>query len=107
MTNTIKLIITDAPPPSGTEDRLGGKTHGDIRRAVARATLDVSADEFATQLEAVISVVQTIAGRLKTQVAEYSADEITIGLAVSGEGSIGVATAGVEASIQVSLKRRT
>jgi hypothetical protein len=106
VSDTVRLIVAEASQTTGTEDRLGGATHGVISRILGRAALDVSVEQFAAQLETVVSAVQAIAARLKAGVAEYSAEEITIGIAISGDGNIGVATAGVEASIQVTLKRR-
>ncbi|MBL0938313.1 MAG: hypothetical protein IBJ03_05435 [Gemmatimonadaceae bacterium] len=106
MSDIVRLIVADALPPVESEDRLGGVTHGVIAKAIAKTALEIPADQFAAQLEVVIGAVQAIAGRVKAEVAEYGVDEITIGIAVTGEGSVGVATAGVEASIEVRLKRR-
>jgi Trypsin-co-occurring domain 1 len=106
MPKSIPLISVSAPPPQPPVDRGGGEPHGVIKRAVAEVARSIPYEDFATQLESVIGSVQAVADRLKADIAEYSAEEITIGLAVSGEGTIGVATVGVEASIQVTLKRR-
>jgi hypothetical protein len=107
MDDHITLILASPRPAADTADRMGGETHGIITKALGKATIDVSAEEFKSQLEKVIGLVQTVAARLKAQVADYTADEITIGLAVSAEGSVGIATAGVEASIHVNLKRHS
>jgi hypothetical protein len=103
--NSLPLIVMSTPPIQAPVDRGGGETHGVISRAVAEVSRSIPYDEFSLQLESVIGSVQAVADRLRANVAEYSAEEITIGLAVSGEGTIGVATVGVEASIQVTLKR--
>jgi hypothetical protein len=108
MTESIKLIVVSPPAPTGERDRLGGQTHGVVSHALAKAAeIDVPTERFASQLQSVIGMVQGVSDRLKDRVGSYSAEEITIGLAISGEGSIGVATAGVEASIEVTLKRRS
>jgi hypothetical protein len=104
MTGKIRLIIEE--PAAAMEDRFGGERHGVISRALGRSALDVPVDRFTSELEAVVSAVQSVTSRLKAGVGEFFVEEVTIALGVSAEGSIGVATAGVEASINVSLKRR-
>ena len=49
---------------------------------------------------------QVEACREKARAAGFEMKSIEIGIAVSAEGSIGVATAGVEASITVTLERK-
>jgi RNase H-fold protein (predicted Holliday junction resolvase) len=100
-------LITIAPPAGApTVDRGGGATHGAVDKVAAKVGNAISYDSFAAQLEKILAQVQSLATRVKAGIGEYSADEIAIGLAVSAEGSIGIATAGIEASIEVTLKRR-
>src|SRR5262245_51644392 len=105
MAHSITLIVPTAAAAAAIQDRGQGEQHGLVGNAVASVTRSIPSEQFAAQMEAVIGQVQAIAARLKSAVAEYSADEIKIGLAVSAEGTIGVATAGMEASIEVTLKR--
>lgn len=105
MPDSITLIVPTAAVAAPIEDRGGGEQHGFISGAVASVTRSIPSEQFAAQMEAVIGQVHAIAERLKGAVGEYSAEEITIGLAVSAEGTIGVATAGMEASIEVKLTR--
>lgn len=106
MSDTIPLIgtvqqATEQPP----DDRETGHLHGFFRRSAAVVTANIPAEQFGEQLEKVMANVQSVAERFKGKMGEYSAEEIKIGLAVSAEGTIGVATAGAEASIEIKLKR--
>lgn len=105
MDSFVTLVVAQAPETAAPSDRLGGETHGIIRSAFGR-TVDIPYERFSDQLEKAIELVQKVAERVKAQVADYAADEISIGLAISAEGSIGIATAGVEASVHVTFKRR-
>ncbi|HEX7152217.1 MAG TPA: CU044_2847 family protein [Thermoanaerobaculia bacterium] len=106
MADSIPLIGLVVPVAEDGGDRFGGQEQGFVEGAAARVVKSISPEQFAAQMEQVIGTVRLVAERLKAGVGDYSTDEITIGLAVSAEGSIGVATAGVEASIQVTLKRK-
>jgi Trypsin-co-occurring domain 1 len=105
MSAAIPLIVLTAPAVDVPVDRGGGEPQGFIKRAVEEVTRAVPYEQFAARLEDIIDKVQAVAHRLKAEVADFVPEEITIGLAVSGEGDIGVATAGVEASIKITFKR--
>jgi Trypsin-co-occurring domain 1 len=102
----IKLIVPGSPTNLSGTDRLGGETHS-LRERIAEwfCEVEMPAEKLSQQLENIMTIVQTVSASLNDQVGQYSADQITIGLAITGEGSIGVATAGVEASIEVTFKR--
>jgi len=106
MADSINLISVGVPVTPAGGDRFGGQEQGFIERAAAGVAKSIPYDQFAVQMEEVIGKVHAVAERLKAEVGEYSADEIKIGLAVSTEGTIGVATVGVEATIEVVLKRK-
>ena len=106
MAEQINLIYLESPDATIPVDRGGGETHGMIKGVVKRVTRAIPYEDFATELEKVMGQVQAAARSLRAEVEGYEADEISIGLAVSGEGDIGVATAGVEASIEVTFKRK-
>jgi hypothetical protein len=106
MSNTITVIRLPIKSVEVAVDRLGGETHGVVASAVNRIAGNIPADAFAAKFTEIIENVRTIAENLKTSVGGYEAEEITIGLAVTAEGNIGIATAGVEASIEVYLRRK-
>ncbi len=107
MAKEIQLITLPSKPPAheGVVDRLGGEQHGVVEKAFQHVTGSVRYEKFATQLGETLRNVRAATEALDVPMGDFEVSEITIGLAVSGEGNIGVATAGVEASIQVRLKR--
>jgi hypothetical protein len=86
-------------------DRKGFEDHGLIPSVVDGVARKIESEQFLRQVEEAVEKVRAIAERIKGRVGEFEADEITIGLAVSGEGSVGVATVGAEASIEITFKR--
>ena len=106
MSGKIRIITVVANESLAQIDRGGGQEHGLVSRAISSAAESVDADKFLAQLDDAIDKVRAIAERVKTSAGEFEVDEITIGLAISGEGSIGIATASAEASIEIALKRR-
>jgi hypothetical protein len=87
------------------QDRAGGQSHGLIPSVVDGVARKIDSEQFLRQVEEAVEKVRAIAERIKGRAGEFEADEITIGLAVSGEGSVGVATVGAEASIEITFKR--
>lgn len=105
--DAITLITLKTPAPGARPvDRGQGEAHGFAKGIAERAAEAVPVQKFSEELDKVIGQVKAIASKVKDGVADYSADEIKIGLAVTAEGSIGVATVGVEATIEVTLKKR-
>ena len=87
------------------QDRGGDPSRSFIPTMVDGVARKIDSEQFLRQVEEVVEKVQAIAERIKGRAGEFEADEITIGLAVSGEGSIGVATVGTEASIEITFRR--
>jgi hypothetical protein len=87
-------------------DRAGGKEHGmkEFIQRKANETIEIDVDELKSNIEETIS---KIAGTLhdvgQTVSDNWKLDGISIGLSLSAEGSVGIATAGVETSIEVSF----
>lgn len=99
--STIKLITLGASH-NLPADRGGGQTHG-IAERIAK-TVEVDAGMLqANILEAMGAVEETLSNLPQSISANWKLDNITIGLSISAEGSVGIATAGVEASIEVSF----
>lgn len=105
MSDSITIITTKSSHIITTEDRGGGQEHGIIPNLVNSVVEKIDADHFFDQVEAIAGKVRNITERLKGRVGEFEADEITISLAVSGDGSVGIATVGAEASIEIKFKR--
>ncbi len=106
MNNSITLISLPSQASGISGDRLGGEAHGVVTTTVNKIANNIPIENFSEKFVEIIDKVKTIAENLKVGVEGYEAEEITIGLAVTGEGNIGIATAGVEASIEVCLRRK-
>lgn len=106
MNKTITLISLQSQVQEISGDRLGGEPHGFVTTTVTKIANNIPIENFSDKFVEIIDKVKVIAENLKVGVGEYEAEEITIGLAVTAEGKIGIATAGVEASIEVCLRRK-
>lgn len=106
MSESITLISLPSEAPRVSGDRLGGEAHGVVTTTLTKIAKNIPIENFSEKFIEIIDKVKVIAENLKVGVGGYEAEEITIGLAVTGEGNIGIATAGVEASIEVCLRRK-
>jgi hypothetical protein len=107
--STINLIVPISRDqlnvPAG--DRRGGQEHGAIEYVRKLFVKPVDAEAFAERLSDSISSTAAIMQRtFAERLGGYEIEQITLSLAVTAEGDIGIATAGVEASVSVSLKRK-
>jgi hypothetical protein len=105
-TNKIKLIITGEKEEEGPMmDRGDGVTHGlndYIKKKVQDIEIDV--DKLKDNIEHTVKNIESVLIGLKDTVSEqWKLDGITIGLCITAEGSVGIASAGVETSIEVSF----
>lgn len=106
--NQVDLIVaTPASDLSREEhaDRKGGHTHGLKEAWVALwHTKSVDVDVMGKNFEQCIGQVNKIISHLKNEtVLGWEAESVSVGFAVSAEGSIGIATVGAEASIEVTF----
>lgn len=101
----IRLIVKEETINSPTGDRGGGEMHslpGKIIDKVIDKVVDI--DKVKSSLETCINQVNTLLQDIKLKIVEnWELNEITISLSISGEGSVGFATAGVEAGIEVTI----
>jgi hypothetical protein len=100
----VTLIVAGASAAS--RDRAGGELQtgafgGIFSRKSERTLEDMKNDiaKLSDQVSAIAAALQ------EKQGGKFSVASIEIGLAISAEGSIGIATAGVEASISLTLER--
>lgn len=106
MSESIPLITIQPPQTTVPGDRLGGVQHGVVASTIAKVTDSIQTTDFSDRLSEIVAKLGSLPGKLQSGVAGFEVDEITISLAITAEGHIGIATAGVEASIEVSLKRK-
>ena len=103
---TISLIVRTLPNTfAGGGDRGGGESHGLVSRGVDTFVSEVPLDKVGAQLKRILERVGSALTDVRVGVPGWVIDEIKVGLSISAEGNIGIATAGVEATIEVALKR--
>ncbi len=103
---TITLLVSDpSSGDGGHEDRASGETRalkGLWRSSTTRSA--VSFDQFKSRLTETISQIDELFDEVGSRISEtWEIDTVTVSLGVSAEGSIGIATTGVEASIEISI----
>ncbi len=107
--DTFKIIIPRKPqtavqPPVVVVDREGAIEHGqaDIISLNLNGYEAVPDDSF---LDKLMTPITKAMNAVEHTFKDFSLDEITISLAVTAEGDIGIASVGVESSIEVTFKR--
>jgi hypothetical protein len=103
----IKLIVASTVAAvDEEEDRGGGETHslrGFFGGTVAKV-VEIDPAKLRADIDKCLGQMKQIFADLKHPSIEgWSVDHINVGLTVSAEGSVGVATAGVEASIEIGF----
>lgn len=105
MGNKINLIVPNEVQQTQHVDREGGETNANFIRKFFKNEEPVDIDKIKYNLDQCLDGIRDIMTDLKQRVLDgWQLDGVSISLAVSAEGSIGIATAGVEASIEVSFK---
>ncbi len=100
---TITLIVGNLPETEYT-DRKGGQTQGLLQKLFGHEK-PVDLSKVKQNLDNSIAQISSVLSDLKKKAIDgWELESVSISLAVSAEGSIGVATAGVEAAIEVSFK---
>jgi hypothetical protein len=106
--NRIKLIV--AVPPQAVvdeeEDRAGGQVHS-LRTLFAgkltRVT-EIDPGKLRADIDKCLGQMKEIFADLQRPAMQgWKVEHINVGLTISAEGSVGVATAGVEASIEIGF----
>jgi hypothetical protein len=104
----IKLIVPTALTPINTRDRAGGEQQsGAIARILGfDKTVTKSVESFQEDIGKLAGVVDSLVQSLVQTVGNKARfKEVEVALAISGEGSIGFATAGVEATFTLTFER--
>jgi hypothetical protein len=104
----ITLIVASEPETSGESDEAVAQG---VREQLARLRIfhrpkEVELDKLQDGLRRVQGQLdQLLTGVNRSTVAGFRLTTVEVSLAISAEGSIGVATAGVEASMSLSFER--
>ena len=107
----INLIVPESVAvPSAIKDRKGGETHS-IRSSVGDfvkrwTSKTIPEDVLQQNLQKCMHQLRDLLKQAPRKTLEgWDVEEISISLAISAEGSVGIATAGAETSIEVTFKR--
>jgi len=102
----ITLILPQTEVPRQYVDRGGGETNalpGFVKSAVARA-VEIDPAVLETNIAQALEQMKQVFSNLRaTTMDGWKVGGVTIGFTVTAEGSVGVATAGVEASIEIEF----
>lgn len=101
-------LVNVAPINQGVRDRAGGDTHGRVLNAISGWFVrEIPQDELRKNLDAALEQLQgTLSSLTARTMKDWDLESISVSLAVSAEGSIGVATVGTEASIEATFARK-
>lgn len=102
--NKITLMIPGASRGElSYEDRGGGEEYS-LREAarLITATKEIDAETIEKHIDGIIGQIHGILGKISSKVTgNWKVQNISVGLSLNAEGSIGIATAGVETSIEI------
>ena len=107
----VVLIVQDirvSVPKSPIKDRKGGKTHG-LKETVHHlfSKKPVDPETLKNNLQNCIEQVGSVLSNLGDSITEgWEFDGVSVGLAINAEGSVGIATVGVETTVEVNFKRK-
>ena len=108
--NALKIIVPVKPNLALQQtampiDREGGLAHGnaEILQLNLSGYEAIPDDSF---LDKLMTPITKAMNAVEHTFNDFSMEEITISLAVTAEGDIGIASVGVESSIEVTFKRK-
>lgn len=104
--NKIKLIISGQDEREGQmKDRAGGETHGLTEWVQGKAKeVEIDTDKLKRNIQETMGKIDDVLRDVTHNISErWRLESISVGLSISAEGSVGIATAGVETSIEVSF----
>lgn len=103
----IKIISTTLIP--STQPIRGGGEEQSLASNVAKkisASFEMSSELIAEQIANTISVIDSAIDKIDSVSQKFSVDEITLSLAISADGDIGLVSAGAEATIEIKFKKK-
>jgi hypothetical protein len=108
--NEITLIVAgtagEGQPPNESSDRAESRTPSLPSHApeVVGQAVAVDAGLIRDNIDKCLAQLNQVFANLKrTSIDGWSVGSITVGLTVTAQGSVGIATAGVEASLQITF----
>ena len=105
-TQKIKLIVSgEVEREVQSKDRAGGETHGLTDWVQRKASeIEIDTEKLKKNIQQTLGSIDHVLREVAHDFSDnWKLDSISVGLSVSAEGSVGIATAGVETSIEVSF----
>lgn len=99
------VLIVPAGVSTSANDRFGGVAQGGVAAGVANVIATISPDVFNQALAVIAGQLSAATAAMHGAVHGFEVSEISVALAVSADGSIGIATAGVQGSIEITLRK--
>lgn len=103
---TLIVPTVEVDTASATHDRGGGEAHGlgSFVRRLTSKTIDE--DILQKNVERCMEQLKELLGSVRDHSLEgWEMEELSVSLAISAEGTVGIATAGAEASIEATFRR--
>lgn len=106
---TQKIMLIVATPAAGEQektDRGGGEAHSlkSFFTGVMAKAVPIDPGKLRADIgDCLAQLKQVFADLKRPSIDGWSVENVTVGLSISAEGSVGVATAGVEASIEIAF----
>ena len=108
--NALKIIVPVRRPQVQRPiqaDREGGEEHGGVEViSLNLSGYEASPVEAESFLDRLMEPIDKAMRAVERTFKDFRLHEITISLAVTAEGDIGIASAGVESSIEVTFQRK-
>ena len=98
------IVATPAAAAEQQSDRLGGQTHalGSVADRIMDKAVPIDLDKLRSEINKCLAQMKEVFADLKRpSIDGWKVEQVNVGLAISAEGSVGFATAGVEASVEI------
>jgi hypothetical protein len=108
--DTLTLIVSEGTLVTGDNEVRGERSDAEVRGIISQLKprrKDVNLEDVKSDLDRVQAQIDTLLAGVGSHDNErFRLSSVEISLAISAEGSIGVATAGVQAGISLTFARR-
>jgi hypothetical protein len=105
---TIALIVPPATQSAQEIDRLGGEETGfkETLQNVFSGVVPVEKSDLKASLHHLLSNLREVIGDVSSlDMKDWRISDIEIGLTINAEGTVGIATAGMESSLKIKYTR--
>lgn len=104
MTDSASKITLVIASPAGNQSSHLAETHSLPADVVVNHAIDIDAGVIRDNIDKCLAQLNDVFANLKQpSIAGWSVGSIMVGLTVTAQGSIGIATAGIEASLEITF----